>query len=148
MHVSRTVFAITVMALLTLACAGCDAAIVEYIPEGGTYTLSEAQERAVAVDAHGAERIATDDADAERVDRLVYLRRQGEEAAALADALTAGFPTRSASVPVLVERGTVDGQMVWIVVEAWGEPGAKLEHRRLWLLDDSSLEVVNSSSFR
>jgi len=144
----RTVLAIAVLALTILASTGCAAAVLEYIPEGGAYTLSEVQERAVGVDAHGANKIKTVDADAERVDRLVYLRRQGEEAAALADALTSGFPTESASVPVLVERGTVDGQPVWIIVEAWGEPGAKLAHRRLWLLDATTLAVVNSSSFR
>lgn len=148
MRLFRTALAITCTALTALALAGCGRAIVEYIPEGGTYTLAEVQEHAVTVDARGAERIATDDAYEERVDRLVYLRRQGEEAAAVADALTSGFPTENASVPILVERGTVDGQPVWIVVEAWGEPGAKTEHRRLWLLDGQTLDVVNSSSFR
>jgi len=148
MRLSRTLFAIAALMLATLAGAGCDATVVEYIPEGGTYTLTEVQERAVSADAHGADGIATDDADEERVDRLVYLRQQGEEAAALADALTAGFPAESAAVPILAERGTVDGQAVWIVVEAWGEPAAKLEHRRLWLLDGRTLQVVNASSFR
>jgi uncharacterized protein YceK len=148
MRLSHTVLAIAVMTLTTLALSGCSTATVEYIPEGGAYTLAEVQERAVTIDAHGAESIATDDAYDERVDRLVYLRKQGEEPAALADALTSGFPTENASVPILVERGTVDEQPVWIIIEAWGEPGAKLEHRRLWLLDDRTLDVVNASSFR
>ena len=148
MRLSRTALAVAVTAVAVLALAGCGAATVEYIPEGGTYTLGEVQQLAVTVDARGAERIATDDAYGERVKRLVYLRRQGEETAALADALTSGFPTETASVPILVVRGKVDGQPVWIVVEAWGEPGAKTEHRRLWLLDDQTLDVVNSSSFR
>jgi len=147
MRLIRTALAVTATALITFALSACGTATLEYIPEGGTYTLAEVQERAVTADAHGAEGIATDDANAERVERLVFLRQQGEEAAALADALTAGFPTESASVPILVERGTVDGRSVWIVVEAWGEPGEKTEHRRLWLLDDQTLEVVNSSSF-
>ncbi len=147
MRLFRAALAITVTALTALALAGCGTATVEYIPEGGAYTLAEVQERAATVEAHGADRIATDDAYEERVDRLVYLRRQGEAAAALADALTSGFPTENASVPILVEHGTVDGQPVWIVVEAWGEDGARMEHRRLWLLDDQTLDVVNSSSF-
>lgn len=148
MRSSRTALAFTLAAAIALALTGCGSSTLEYIPEGGTYTLAEVQARAVAVDSGGADEIATDDANDERTDRLVQLRRQGDEAAALADALTAGFPSENASVPILVERGTVDGQPVWIVIEAWGEPGAKMEHRRLWLLDDQTLEVVSSSSFR
>jgi hypothetical protein len=148
MRLSRAALVVTLAAATALALAGCGSSTVEYIPEGGTYTLAEVQARAVALDSDGAEGIATDDAIDERTARLVHLRRQGDEAAALADALTTGFPSENASVPILVERGTVDGRPVWIVIEAWGEPGAKLEHRRLWLLDDQTLEVVNSSSFR
>ena len=148
MRLTRTVLSIALAALTVFAPSGCSRAAVEYIPEGGVYTLADAQERARSLDVRGADAIETDKAASERVDRLVYLRRQDDQAAALADALTSGFPTENASVPVLAEHATVDGRPVWLIVELWGEPGAKLTHRRLWLLDDQTLEIVNSSSFR
>lgn len=148
MRLVRATLSVTVTALMLLAVAACGTPAVEYIPEGDAYTLAEAQERAISADTRGADGIETDEAYGERVDRLVYLRRQDERAAALADALTSGFPTENTSVPILVEHATVDDRAVWIIVESWGEPGAKLTHRRLWLLDDLTLDVVSSSSFR
>jgi hypothetical protein len=148
MRPARAVLSIVLLATaLLVALAGCRSAAVEYIPEGGTYTLAEVQERATSFDVRDADELTTAEASAERVDRLVYLRKQGDRAAALADALTTGFPTDNASVPVLVEHATVDEREVWVVVEVWGEPGGRLTHRRLWLLDYGTLDVVNSSSF-
>lgn len=139
---------LTACVLVLLASStGCARATLEYIPEGGSYTMTELEDLVSTLDIGDVTDLTAADAAGARVERLASLRREGERAVALADALTEGFPTDSASVPVRVEAATVDGQSVWVVVEAWGEPGARLTHRRLWLLDYETLEIVSGSSF-
>ncbi len=121
---------------------------MEYVPEGGTYTLDEIAQRTRALPLGDLASVPTSEAPAIRQKRLVDLRGHGPDARALADALTDQFPTDHAAVPMLIEGASVDGRDVWVVVEAWGERDAYLAHRRLWLIDRVSYEIVSSLSFR
>lgn len=143
----RTLLFFAVFAL-TLLLAGCSKPVLEYIPSGGTYTLDEVQRSASGVALDGVDHISTSDAPAARAKRMLELRAEGSDASALADALTRDFPSDTAAVPIRIERATVDGSKVWIVIEAWGDQDGTLSHRRLWLLDQATLQVTGSSSFR
>ncbi len=121
---------------------------MRFIPDGGTYTLAEAQDLAEATDIGDVRDLDSDEARQERQERLSQLRGEGEAAQALADVLTTQLPADSAAVPLRIEAAVVDETDVWIVVEAWGDDGAPLEHRRLWLFDRETLQLVGSASFR
>ncbi|GAB4291350.1 MAG: hypothetical protein Kow0067_17960 [Coriobacteriia bacterium] len=127
---------------------GCASGDMQYIPDGDTYTLAEAQDLANAADTAGVRDLGPDEARQERQDRLARLRGEGEEARALADVLTTQLPADSAAVPLRIEAAVVDESDVWIVVEAWGDDDGSLEHRRLWLFDRQTLQLVGSASFR
>ena len=138
------------MALLSIIvlASGCSKAGLEYIPAGGTYTMQAAQTAAAEVSLDGVREVMTADASALRTERLTDLRANGDEASALADMLTVDFPSETAAVPLRVEVATVDGVPVWLVIEAWGDEGEVLTHRRLWVIDRTTLEVIGSSSYR
>lgn len=143
----RTVLFFAVLALALLL-AGCSKTVLEYIPSGGTYTLADVQKTASEVPLDEVDHIATADAPAARAEQMLELRAKGSDASALADALTRDFPSDTAAVPVRIEAATVDGSEVWIIIEAWGDKDGTLSHRRLWLLDQDTLQVTGSSSFR
>ncbi len=144
---SKTVLLAALLALLGLI-SGCSNTGVEYIPTGGEYTMESAQEAALTANIDDVKDVLTADAPEMRGKRLEELRTKGPGASALADVLTKDFPTETAAVPVLVESATVDGRTAWLVVEAWGDEGGTLVHRRLWVLDKETLEIIGSSSFR
>jgi hypothetical protein len=129
------------MALLSIIVliSGCSKAGLEYIPAGGTYTMQDAQSAAAVASLDSVRDVMTADASALRTDRLTDLRSNGDEASALADMLTVDFPS---------EIAAVDGTSVWLVIEAWGDEGEVLTHRRLWVIDKTTLEVIGSSSYR
>ncbi|PKQ19576.1 MAG: hypothetical protein CVT66_09330 [Actinobacteria bacterium HGW-Actinobacteria-6] len=138
------------MALLSIIVliSGCSKAGLEYIPAGGTYTMQDAQSAAAVASLDSVRDVMTADASALRTDRLTDLRSNGDEASALADMLTVDFPSEIAAVPLRIEAATVDGTSVWLVIEAWGDEGEVLTHRRLWVIDKTTLEVIGSSSYR
>lgn len=135
------------LVMLCIVLAGC-AATLEYVPEGKAYTLKEAEDLARSIPLGSAEEIAVADASDVRQERLTELRGYGDTERALADALTSDFPVDHAAVPLHIEDGRVDGDAAWIIVEAWGEKGGTLTHKRLWVLDRTSYTVLASSSFR
>lgn len=142
-------FVIALIALI-LACSvlsACDKATIEYVPNGGTYTLAQAEDVASGYDMSDVESVKTTEGPKLRRERLLELREAGADTALLADALTRDFPSDASSVPLLVESATVDGAQVWIVVEAYGDADGTLSRRRLWVLDRSSFTVLASSSF-
>ncbi len=144
--VAMVLVSATLMA--SLALGGCASGDMQYIPEGGTYTLAEAQDLGSSANTDSVRDLTPDEARQERQERLARLRGEGEAARALADVLTTQLPADSAAVPLLVEAAVVDGADVWIVVEAWGDDDGPLAHRRLWLFDRETLLLVGSSSFR
>jgi hypothetical protein len=133
--------------LVCVSLSACGQPALEFIPNGGTYTMSEAEAMASGVSLSDVGDVKTSEGSALRSERLLQLREKGAEAALLADALVRDFPSGAASVPLLVESATVDGTSVWLVVEAWGDEDGVLSRRRLWVLDRLTYGVVASSSF-
>lgn len=135
--------ALALAALLT-SCA--PRLTLTYLPEGGSYATADLGQVLQRAELERAERVAVDEAPALRQRALASLRRHGAEAAALADTLTRDFPTDVASVPMIVERATFEGQPAWVVAEAWGEAAGTLTHRRVWVFayHDHALLAVQS----
>lgn len=135
--------------IIALALVGCGRnTTMEYIPEGGSYALVEIEAVARSVNVTPLENVLPSDIPDTRQKYLTDLRGHGGEASRVADALTRDFPLDTAAVPLLVEAAEVDGRPVWLIVEAWAEEGGTLAHRRLWLLDRETLDLVDSMSFR
>lgn len=139
---------LTLLVVVGMALIGCSTTTFKYVPEGAQYTLADVEELASGTPLGSAADIDTADANAVRQERLTELRGYGDVERALADALTRDFPAEHAAVPLRIEAGTVDGKDAWIIIEAWGEKGAKLAHKRLWVLDRATYAVIGSSSFR
>jgi len=145
----RIIAAPILLLMIALSLTGCSrAATVEYIPEGGRYTLSELEAVARSVDISPLEDLAPEAITETRQTYLASLRGHGDKASRVADVLTRDFPPATAAVPLLVEGAEVDGRMVWIIVEAWAEENGPLTHRRLWLLDQATYGLVDSISLR
>jgi hypothetical protein len=79
---------------------------------------------------------------------LSDLRTQGGFGERAADLLTVGFPDQTASVPVLVRGCSVDGVDAILVVEAFGSAQSMLVHRRLWVFDRATGELLRAASVR
>lgn len=109
--------------------------------------MAEAEDVAANVSISSVAGAKTSDGPALREERLLDLRANGSEASQLADALTRDFPSETASVPLLIEKATVDDTDVWLVVEAWGAKDGELSRRRLWVLDRATFSVLAASSF-
>ncbi|MGB4442614.1 MAG: hypothetical protein WBJ62_10440 [Coriobacteriia bacterium] len=146
----RTHSYITVLAVLaSLAIAGCaQHARVTYIPEGGSYTADELSAALDDSDPGSASRVMIEDALTARQEALADLRTHGDDAALLADVLTAEFPTDTAAIPYAVEVGAFNDEPAWIVYEAWGDAGEPLTHRRVWVFSRDDLSVVAADSVR
>ncbi|MHB1136039.1 MAG: hypothetical protein ACYCXR_05575 [Coriobacteriia bacterium] len=136
-----------VLSLGLLSAWGCSSpARISYIPEGGSYTADDIAvvlENASPGETAGAP--ASDSADL-RQEALADLRTHGEDAAALADALTHQFPVDVNAVPVEVRAGTYEGRPAWIVVESWGAPGERLSSTRLWIFSSEDLSLITALS--
>jgi len=139
----------SLLLIIALTLVGCGRGVtIEYIPEGGTYSMADLEGLAHDVDIAVLEDVASSEIGETRQKYLTALRGHGEQASIVADTLTRDFPVDTLAVPLLVESGVVDEQNVWIVVEAWAEEGSTLLHRRVWLLDRDTMALVNSLSFR
>jgi hypothetical protein len=132
--------------LVVLVCTACAATGPEWVDEGQEYTLDGAKALLNSTEAGDLETTAVEGADELRADALAELRSEGDRAAAAADLLTATFPAQTKAVPFYVERATVDGAPTVIVVEAWGPREGVLELRRVWVIDEDSGNVLDSSS--
>lgn len=144
---SRRVSAQLAMLLVATSLVACgSAARLSFIPDGGSYTAEDLPALLASADLTAVSSVATEDGPRLRQDMLTSLRRQGDDAAALADTLTREFPTDVTSVPTVVERATYDGAPAWIVIEAWGEQGGTLSHRRLWVFSYEQRAVVAALS--
>lgn len=144
---TRSVALLGAAVLACIGLAACGQPALEYIPNGGAYTMAQAEDIASGISLSDVEGVKTSEGPALRKERLLQLREAGTEASLLADALTRDFPSGTASVPLLIESATVDGTEAWLVVEAWGDKDGTLSRRRLWVLDRSTFTVLASSSF-
>lgn len=135
--------------LVVLATAGCSPSPrTEFIPDGDAYTQESLDDLLTGYDLSEVQAITTLDAPDVRQEMLADLRREGDEASSVADLLTSGFPARTAAVPVFVEGAGYDGMEAWIIIEAWGDEGKTLAHRRIWVFDRSTGNVLWSMSRR
>jgi hypothetical protein len=133
------------VALLLVACAS--ASQPQWVPEAGTLTSQQVDDIAASADLSKVADVDIAKAPDVRTDALVWLRRQGSDGDRAASLLTAGFPERTAAVPVLVEVAQVDGVRSLIAVEAISDKDGKLGMRRLWLFELASGKLIRSATF-
>jgi hypothetical protein len=138
------------VAFLIVGLASCSSAPeLVFDPDGeAEYTLEELEEYTAEADPAPAEGVVVSEAAETREQLLIELRTRGDEGRELATMLTEGFPPETASVPVLAEAAFVDGQEVWLVVEAWGDEEGELTHRRLWVFAREDGTLVHALSVR
>jgi len=142
-HGSRLRIAVALFALLTLP--GCqDTAHVSYIPEGGEYSADDLEALLDGADMESAQRTDPEGIAEARQQALADLRTHGDGASALADALTSQFPVDVNAVPIEVHHAVYEDEPAWIVVEAWGDPGASLSDVRLWVFSTESLDLITA----
>lgn len=142
-------FTTLVLLLLATTLAACGPAdIVTYIPEGGSYAAEDLGELLASADLGDSARIDVADAADVRQRALAELRKSGDDAALLADTLTADFPADVAAVPVSVEKATYEGDAVWIVTEAAADDAGTLSYRRLWVFSYDERAVLAARSAR
>jgi len=135
--------------LATLALTACGSASrVTYIPEGSAYTSDSIVTALEASDAGPASRVTAEEAPDVRQSALADLRTNGDEAARLADMLTAEFPSDVLAVPYVVEHGTYEGEDAWIVFESWTSESGELSGRRVWVFRYEDLGMLAAHSVR
>jgi hypothetical protein len=132
----------------TLTACGSHEFQLRFESSGSALTAKAAENLAATTDISALSSITTTDASTLRQTVLKELRTRGALGIRAADLLTTGFPARTASVPVLVRVCLVDGAKAIVVVEAFGDTGGTLTHRRLWVFDRTSGTVLGAASFR
>ncbi len=130
-----------------LAIGGCTS-LTLFEPDGAAMSGAQVDALAKGTDISAASEIDVKNAHSRRQEALAELRRQGDKGGRAADLLSQGFPSRYASVPVLVRIGRVDGVETMLVVEAFGGRTGRLQHKRLWLLDWKTGRVLRADSWR
>jgi hypothetical protein len=140
---------VAVLASLALAACGRPAATptVRFETGGAPLTSAAAETLAASTDIRAFASVTSTDAPALRAEVLEQLRAKGDAGVRAAELLTKGFPARTASVPVLVRLCAVDGIDAVVVVEAFGDAGATLTHRRLWIFDRATGALLRAASF-
>ncbi len=143
---SRAGLVAVTLVLLSVPLSACGRDMVAYVDRGATYSKEQLQTLLGDTGADAIRSRKREEAADLRHEALVQLRKQGDAASEAADVITRVFPATTESVPVYVERATVDGAGVLVVVEAWGKPGGLLSARRLWVLDANTGEVRYSAA--
>ena len=141
----RLVLLAFVALVLTLGVSGCARTAPTWVDEGATYTTATV---ARLLDNADISRIAgrpTTDATKLRHEALSSLRRQGASASSVADILTSTFQPDTRGVPVYIEKASLEGTPVVIVVEATGSKTGTLKTKRLWVLgEDGSVYLART----
>ena len=138
--------AVVSVVLLLTGCSGQFRARFE--TSGGPLDTAGAEQLARTTDISALSRVKADDAPALRDKVLSDLRTHGAKGELAATLLTTGFPVPTRSVPVLVRYSKVDDRDAVIVVEAFGDAGGRLTHRRLWVFDADTGAIIAAASFR
>lgn len=145
----RVAFLVVLIALSIVACGGGAASpSVRFEPNGAPLTAIEAERLASSTDIASFANVSVAEAPALRSRMLTQLRAEGDAGVRAARLLTVGFPASTPSVPVLVRVSSFEGTSAIVVVEAFGDTGGKLTHRRLWVFDTASGGVVRAASYR
>jgi hypothetical protein len=145
----KAMLAFAAASILVLAsCAPATPFQVRFEPNGAPLTAKAAEALASTTDISALSSVTTTDAPDLRATVLAELRSKGSDGARAADLLTVGFPARTASVPVLVRLCPVDGTSAVVVVEAYGDTGGKLTHRRLWVFARDTGALIRAASFK
>jgi hypothetical protein len=139
--------AIAVSALLLSSCGQGSLPVVRLETAGTPLTSADAERLAASTDIRAFASVETSRAPALRAAALQDLRANGEAGTRAAELLTEGFPAQTASVPVLVRFCAVDGTEAVVVVEAYGDAGGVIKHRRLWVFDLTSGALLRAASF-
>jgi len=134
-------------ALALAACGPAATPSVRLETAGAPLTSAAAETLAATTDIAALSDVTSTDAPALRDQMLAQLRAKGAAGTRAAELLTTGFPERTASVPVLVRDCAVDGIDAVVVVEAYGDPGKSLTHRRLWIFDRATGAILRAASF-
>jgi hypothetical protein len=142
-----SLFVVLIITMLSLAACGPSVS-VSFEPDGGSYDEQSVDSVLAGTDISHLEDVDANEAPETRREALVDLRTQGDDASSVADLLMDGFPVQTRAVPVLVEGATFDGEDAWVIVEAWGEEGGVLEHRRVWVFARDSGDLLFSASRR
>jgi hypothetical protein len=139
-------------AIVALAAAlvltGCVPAKPVFDLSGAPLTVAQAESLAKSADLASVASVDVAHAPQARQRVLADLRATGATGDRAATLLTKGFPPDAASVPVLVRVGAVDGRTCLIAVEAWGDASGALTHRRLWLFDFGTEQLIKAGSYR
>jgi hypothetical protein len=143
----RLTLVVAVSALALAACSRGSLPDVRVETVSAPLSSAAAEKLAASADISAFASVETSEAPALRARALGQLRAEGEDGSRTAELLTTGFPPLTASVPVLVRFCTVDGADAVVVVEAYGDAGGTLTHRRLWVFDPVSGALVRAASF-
>lgn len=144
---SRRAAVVALVSIGLLSAWGCSSSTrISYIPDGGAYTADDLGEVIDSTDPGDTRGLPADEVGASRQEALANLRTHGQEAGALADALTHQFPVDVNAVPIEVRSATYEGAPVWIVVESWGDAGQALSSLRLWVFSANDLTLVTAVS--
>lgn len=83
-----------------------------------------------------------------REDYLRDAKRKGLDDGSLERAFrtASATPERAAAITVEVRPATARGRKVWVLVQAWGYRGQKTDKARVWLIDASTSQVVDSAA--
>lgn len=144
----RRLIGACVIVLLALSLMACSSpSDLNFIPDGPSYAAGDLNTALADANPGSTASVSVEDASEVRQEALAELRKNGDEAALLADALTASFPTDVPAVPYRVERGMYEGEQAWIVFEAWGEEDT-LAYRRVWVLSAETRDILAAFSVR
>jgi hypothetical protein len=146
MH-KRLAVALVTSALALAACGPTTLPGVRFEADGAPLTSAAAESLAASTDIRAFASVETSRAPALRAAALQELRANGEAGTRAAELLTVGFPPRTASVPLLVRLCKVDGVDAVVAVEAYGDAGGAITHRRLWIFDRTSGALLRAASF-
>jgi hypothetical protein len=119
------------------AIAGCSSSGPAWVDSDATYTSSNVAGVFDKADISKYKDQPVDKAADLRQAALTALRMKGAQASKAADLITKTLPVNSPGVPVYVERATVGGQPAYILVEAIGPSGGRLNVKRIWALADT-----------
>lgn len=117
-----------------------------YVVTEGSYDTDSLEARMRELDPGDFAEVATADADEARSEALSLLRSEGEDAGRVADLLVSGFPKDAKAVPFRIEETQFEGSSAWVVFEVWGEEGGTLVHKRAWVFDRHTGDLLWSAS--
>lgn len=141
----RLVVPTIVALILAFGVSGCSGGGPQWVDEGADYTTTSVERLLDTADITGVSDRPTTEATKMRHDALSALRKQGDSASKVTDMLTSTFDPATRAVPVYVEKASLEGTSVVIVVEATGPKSGDLKMKRLWVLTDEGSVVLARS---